>query len=219
MPVSSQVGASQASIDKKGRIDKLQTPSKKIYEHCSRRTVEREILILILSPQTSTLAILHPTTESPPSPRLSLDQLIQLPNLRPAAQPTHLQNAYPAHLPTRIPDNHGFPIVRPKACHLIASSGHIAPCPKRMIRNGLHLLKAPQHRRQQDCEEEQDPSCHAREARVVDAASAHVGAARVVRFHDQAAAFSDGEDGEESTAPAKTMGITYGVGLPANETV
>ena len=204
---------------KKSRIDKSQTPSKKIYEHCSRRTVEREILILILSPQTSTLAILHPTTESPPSPRLSLDQLIQLPNLRPATQPTHLQNAYPAHLPTRIPDNHGFPIVRPKACHLIASSGHIAPCPKRMIRNGLHLLEVPQHRRQQDCEEEQDPSCHARKAGVVGAASGHVGAARVVCFHIRLWHSAMARMERNHTAPAKTMGIIYGLGLPTDEMV
>lgn len=140
-----------------------------------------------------------------------------------------------------------------------------------MIRNDLHLLEAPQHRRQQDREEEQDPSCHARgslranrprhdaddlsrdcstyegerlrredpscharEAGVVGAAPAHVGGhalqsvpavgaglqvARVVRFHDQAMTFSDGKDGEESTVPAKTMGVIYGLGLPADETV
>lgn len=75
-----------------------------------------------------------------------------------------------------------------------------------MIRNDLHLLEALQHRRQQDREEEQDPSCHAREAGVVDAASAHVGAARVVRFHDQAAAFNDGEDGEESYSARENDG-------------
>jgi len=80
----------------------------------------------------------------------------------------------------------------------------------------------------------EDPSCHAGEAGVVGAASAHVGghalqsvpavsaglqAARVARFHNQAMAFSDGEDREESTVPAKTMGVMYGLGLPADEVV
>lgn len=103
----------------------------------------------------------------------------------------------------------------------MASGGHTAPRPKRMIRNDLRLLEAPQHRLQQDHEEEQDPGCHAGKLEVVGAASAHVGGhalqlvpavgaglqvTRVVRSHDQAVTFSDGEDGEESYNTCKNDG-------------
>jgi hypothetical protein len=54
---------------------------------------------------------------------------------------------------------------------------------------------------------------------LVSAVGAGLQVARVVRSHDQAVTFSDGEDGEESTAPAKTMGIIYDLSLPADETV
>ena len=54
---------------------------------------------------------------------------------------------------------------------------------------------------------------------LVPAVGAGLQVARVVRSHDQAVTFSDGEDGEESTAPAKKMGIIYGLSLPADETV